>query len=98
MATTNNNIVVINGKEYKVKQTMRSIMLFEEMTGKSIGSMDAGKINDVLVMLYCTLKACNKAEFENIDFDAFVDMVDENPAIIQDMSEAIAGNKKKGKK
>jgi hypothetical protein len=97
MATTTNT-VTIGGKEYKVKQTMRSVMLFEEMTGKSIGSMDAGKIMDVLTMLYCTLKACNKAEFDSIDFDAFVDMVDEQPSIIQEMSEAISSNKKKGKK
>jgi hypothetical protein len=89
------NVVVIDGKEYKVKQTMRSIMLFEEMTGKSVGSMDASKIGDVMMMLYCTLKACNKADFENVDFDSFVDMVDDNPSIVEEISKAISDNKKK---
>lgn len=67
----------IRDVEYKIKQSFRTYMLFEEMAGKQIGEIETMKDN--IMLIYCTFKGCNK-EF-NFTFDEFIDVLDENPDI-----------------
>ena len=70
--------IIINKEEYVYKQSFRSYMLFEEMTGKQIG--DVATVEDILTLLFCTLKGCNK--HWDKDWDTFIDLVDEDNTIL----------------
>ena len=70
----------IAGSEYQIKQSFRSLMLFEDMTGKPVSEAN-DSINTIMLMFYCILKACNK-NFE-YDFEQFVDVVDDNPESVE---------------
>ncbi len=51
--------IKISGIEYNVKQSIRSLMYFEEMTGKSINTMD-NSFSDIMKLFFCILRAGNK--------------------------------------
>lgn len=70
--------IEIDGEKYIIKQSFRSYLYYEEMTGKQIS--DIKSIKDILTLLYCTFKACNKNW--KYDFDMFVDAIDEDPTIL----------------
>lgn len=73
--------ITINSKDYIIKQSFRTFMLFEEQTGKSIASADITSFADTFKLLYCSLKACNRNTF-NFSFDEFIDVIDEQPEIL----------------
>ena len=50
--------IKINGKDWLIKQTFRSYLLFEEMSGKQVG--DIKTMKDFLLLLYCSFKGSNK--------------------------------------
>lgn len=75
--------VEIRNKKYIIKQSFRSYLLYEEMTGRQIGEVTSMK--DVLTLLYCTLKGCNK-DFE-YSFDEYIDIIDEDPTIFDKFNE-----------
>ena len=75
--------MIINGKEYKFKRTMRSIMMFEQMKDKSISELSE-RIEDLVSYYYCVLKACNKES--EITFDEFVDALDEDETLLGQMT------------
>lgn len=95
--------IKIREKDYKIKQSFRSYLLYEERTGKQIG--DIVTMKDILELLYCTFRGCNK-DF-SYDFDEFIDIVDEDGTILDQFnkfnndqitstSEKNDGKKKKG--
>jgi len=67
--------IEINGVVYKVKKTFRSLMKFEEMTGKSVYRISES-INDMVTLFYCVLKV-NNINFD-YSLDEFIDLLDEN--------------------
>ena len=69
--------ITINGKQLKVKQSFRSLMLFEEMTQRSVYKMNE-TVNDTVTLFYCILKGNNKELF-TYSFDQFVDLLDDSP-------------------
>ena len=75
--------IKINDKDFIIKQSFRSYLLFEEMTGKQIA--DIQTLKDFITMLYCYLKGGNKT-FE-FTFDEFLDLVDEDATIISKFNE-----------
>lgn len=81
----NKTTITINETNYKVKQSFRALMLFEEMTGKSVALMSE-KIADVLKLFYCVLKANNSESF-NYSFDEFLDLMDDYPEAITSFTE-----------
>lgn len=72
--------IKIREKEYQIKQSFRTYMLFEELSGKQIGEIETMKDN--IMLIYCTFKGCNK-NFE-FSFDEFIDILDENPEIFSE--------------
>jgi len=75
--------IKIKDKEYTIKQSFRTYLLFEERTGKQISDIQSMK--DILELLYCSFKGCNK-DFE-YDFDSFIDVIDDDPSILTKFNE-----------
>lgn len=83
--------------EYVIKQSFRTYILFEEMTGKQVGDIETTKDN--ITLIYCTFKGCNK-NF-SFSFDEFIDLLDENPGIFSEfakLNETPVASEKKSKK
>ena len=81
--------IKIGENTYNLKYTIRSLFLFEQITKKSF------KIETLLdnyVFFYCLLLANNKDNV--IDWDDFIDALDQDPTLFQKMSEIIAKQQK----
>ena len=80
----------INGINYILKYSLRSMFAFEEMTGKPF------EIN-TLLDTYCFCYACILANQDNpsLDFNAFIDWCDEHPETIQEFNKFMEGELKK---
>lgn len=68
--------IQIGGVNYIIRQSFRSLLMFEEMTKKSVEDMEQN-LNSTLILFYCILKAGNKDTFK-FTFDEFIDIMDEN--------------------
>lgn len=68
--------IKIGEKEYKIRQSFRALLLFEELSGKDVSDIK-DSVTDILKLFYCILKANNKDTF-NYTFDEFIDLIDEN--------------------
>jgi len=78
----NKQITIQIGKEqFIIKQTFRSLMLFEEKTARNVDSINE-TISDILILFWCILKGANKLTF-NYSFDEFIDLVDSNQDSLQ---------------
>lgn len=69
--------IKINDQEWNLKQNnFRTLLLFEEMSGKQVSDMD-NSVKDSLLFFYCLLKGSNYKTW-NYSFDDFVDdIIDE---------------------
>ena len=77
-------VKLVDGQEFIFKNTMRTLIIFEELSGNSISDIKTTK--DYLQWLYATLSGSNKDTFK-YNFDEFIDLVDENPQLMQDFNE-----------
>ena len=62
--------VTINSKEFELKQSIRALMLFEQMTEKKASQIE-DNLTDTVTIFYCMLKANNK-DFD-YGFETFID-------------------------
>jgi hypothetical protein len=76
--------IQISGQDFTVKQSFRTFMMFEERTKKSISDMSTS-IQDLVTLMYCSLSANNKDSFK-YTFDEFVDILDNQPDIVNQFS------------
>lgn len=74
--------ITIQDKPYKVKNTVRAIFIFEQITGK-IFKLE--KMMDFYIFYYAMIIANNKDT--NLTFDEFIDACDENLSIVQKFQE-----------
>lgn len=74
--------IQLGGKQYKIKKTYRSLLLYEEETGKLISEMKQS-IKDLLILFYCIIKANNTIDFT---FTQFIDMIDNEPQIMDNFN------------
>jgi hypothetical protein len=79
----NSIIISIKGIDYTIKQSFRSYLLYEEMTQKQISEIETMK--DILTLLYCTFKGCNK--IFTFTFDEYIDFIDDDPTILTRFNE-----------
>ena len=79
-----NNTVTINKKKYKVKNTLRSMFLFEAITKKAF---TLSTLMDNYIYMFSILLA-NNADME-LTWDDFIDSVEKDPSIITEMSKII---------
>jgi hypothetical protein len=66
--------IKIDNKEFIIKQTFRSLMLFEEITKKPATQVN-DSLTDIITLFYCVLKGANKTTF-NYTQDEFIDLLD----------------------
>ena len=86
------NTILINGKEYKIKYGIRSMLIAEQITQKPFSLEN---MNEQLVFLYsCLLAADNEL---NMTYEEFLDAVDEDMSIIIRFGEYLAEQQKKEK-
>lgn len=71
------NTVTINNKDYKLKYSVRSIMLFEAASQK-LFNLDT--LSDQYLFLYCCILAGN-IDTDDLTFDKLLDSIDEDPSI-----------------
>lgn len=79
--------IKLGGTNYKIKLSFRSLMIFENITGKAVGEAQ-NSVNTIMLMFYSILKGCNK-NFE-YDFEQFVDLIDEEPETVEIFSNFLA--------
>lgn len=85
-------VIKIGGVELTVKQSFRSLMQFEEMTGRSVYQMNES-LNDIMKLFYCMLSANNRTTF-TYTFDEFINLIDDNPESIEAFTKYIKGETK----
>ena len=86
------NTILINGKEYKIKYGIRSMLIQEQITQKPF-SLD--NMNEQLVFLYSCLLAANNEL--TMSYEEFLDAVDEDMSIIIRFGQYLAEQQKKEK-
>lgn len=84
--------VNINGKDYKVKYTIRAMFIFEQITGKAF---KLESMLDSYLFYYSMILANNKDEV--LEWDDFLDALDENPKLLKDLESALKEEEKKTK-
>lgn len=83
--------ITINNKEYKIKYTIRALFIFEQITNKPFGITT---LLDNYVFFYSLLLANNE---DVLEWDEFIDALDNNPSLLQELSEIVAQQQKKDK-
>ena len=66
--------IKINDKEIELKQTIRSLLMYENIKGESYQPKN---LNDILLYIYCVVVASSKDY--SLSYDDFIDWVDEHP-------------------
>ena len=74
----------LNGVEYTIKQSFRSLMMFETLTKKSVNNI-GDSVEDIITLFYCILKANNKDTFE-FTLDSFIEALDNEPNLFTDFT------------
>jgi len=76
MKLTEVKTVKVGEKEFKVKITLRSMIDYEAMSGKSITDIEG--TDNLIKFFYCTAKAGAKSVGESItySYDEFLDSID----------------------
>lgn len=79
------NIVKINGTEFKVKNTLRAIFVFEQITNKSFAIETS---MDNFLFLYSVILANNPDRA--IGWDEFINALDEDKTIFTQMNDILS--------
>lgn len=75
--------IKIKDKEYKIKQTIRAIFLWEQISEKQF---EIKNTLDNYLYFYCILLA-NNPDF--LGWDEFIDLLDEDPTILIQLSKKL---------
>lgn len=84
--------IKINGKDYNIKYTIRSLFIFEQITGKSF---EIKTLLDNYVFFYSMLLACNTDDV--LTWDEFIDALDNDPTILKQMNDVVEDQQKQSK-
>ena len=66
--------ITIKDNNIEIKQTLRSLLLFENIAGHSY---NANGMNDIILFVYCVIVASGK--LYDLTYDEYLDWADENP-------------------
>lgn len=72
--------ITINNTTVEIKQTLRSLLLFENIAGHSY---NAKGINDIILFVYCVIVASGK--LYDLTYDEYLDWADENPETLAEL-------------
>lgn len=82
--------ITINGKNYNIKYSLRALFIFEQITNKSF---EIKTLLDNYIFFYSMILASNKDK-EPLDWDEFIDALDNNPNLMTDMNEVVENQQK----
>lgn len=74
--------ITINNKEIELKYSIRAMLMYENMTDKTLNPTG---LTDVITFMFCVVVASSKDY--SLQFDDFIDYLDENPDVISQFSE-----------
>lgn len=77
--------VQINGKEYKVKYTIRALFIWENIMDKPF---EIKSLMDNYVLFYAMILANNPGDL--LSWEDFTNALDDNPYLIKEMGDIIA--------
>ena len=83
--------IQINGRDYKIKYSIRALFIFENITGKAF------KIDTLLdnyIFCYSMILANNK-DGDILQWDEFLDAIDNDPKLFQKMADIVEETEKK---
>lgn len=69
-------------KDIELRQTLRSLVLYENITGKTFHPTT---INDIITLFYCVVVA--SAKDYSIGYEEFLDFLDDNMELFTEFSE-----------
>ena len=73
--------ITINDKDIELKYTLRSMMMYENITGKTFAPEG---VSDILTFFYCVVVA--SAKNYELKFDDFLDVIDDNQDKLNEFS------------
>lgn len=82
--------ITINGKNYNIKYSLRALFIFEQITNKSF---EIKTLLDNYIFFYSMILASNKDK-EPLDWDEFIDALDNNPNLMTDINDVIENQQK----
>ena len=71
--------VNIKDQEIELKYSFRSLIIFEEITSKTLTVPES--LKDILILFYSVILASAKGSLQDWTWDNFMDWLDENPEI-----------------
>lgn len=74
--------ITIKDKEIELKYTMRSMLMYENITNKTFAP---NTMNDIVTYMYCVVLASTKDY--SISYDEFIDYLDENIDVVNEFSQ-----------
>lgn len=74
--------ITINNKEIELKNKLRSILIYEQIAGKTF---NPSTMTDMILYFYSVVLA-NEPKLE-LDFMEFMDMLDEKPELFKEFNE-----------
>jgi len=77
--------ITIKDKEIELKYTLRSMIMYENMTEKTF---NPESLTDIITFMYCVVISSSKDY--SLKFDEFIDLLDENPDIIKQFGDWIS--------
>lgn len=80
--------ITIKEKEIELKYSIRSLIMYENMTDKTLSVSNS--LTDMLVFMYCVVITSSKDY--SLTFDEFIDFLDENMDFIAQFSEWLQNN------
>lgn len=82
--------LTINGKNYNVKYSLRALFIFEQITNRPF---EIKSLLDNYIFFYSMILASNKDK-EPLDWDEFIDALDNNPKLLSDMNDIVLQQQK----
>jgi hypothetical protein len=74
--------ITIKDKDIELKNTLRSMIMYENITEKSF---NPETVTDIITYMYCVVVASSNDY--TLTFDEFINYVDENPTIFDEFGE-----------
>lgn len=75
-------IITVKGKEIELKQSIRALMIYENISGKTF---EPKGLSDVISYMYCVVVA-SSGDY-SLTFDEFIDEIDNNNDIVTKFTE-----------
>lgn len=78
--------ITIKGKNYNLKYSLRALFIFEQITNRPF---EIKTLLDNYIFFYSLILASNKDE-DPLDWDEFIDALDESPNLLVEMNDIIS--------